>query len=345
MSLHGSYNPCTCHPAAAVAEDVVARREELAAGLWDYAGPAMPQIVRLCGTGWDPTSKALLDLVDGDLMALVGRDPAAHGSWREALGAYQCFRAVLAYRLAHAVLAAARARDACVEHSRLVARRIAEQAKVETGVELHPAARIGARFVVDHGIGTVIGETAVIGDDCYLLQCVVLGSTRIANNPSRRRHPVLGDRVQVGAYARILGPVRIGDDVEIGSHALVREDVPDRSRVSVLHQYQVVTGRTDLEITGVEAAGPHRVRLHGKGLHNPDLSVSWPTGTHAGQPEASIVERAGDYLVIDLPRTARDRRTHVRLHTPDGAGVSLMLPSLCLSQRARTTNTDFERGQ
>ncbi|WP_019869702.1 serine O-acetyltransferase [Salinispora oceanensis] len=287
----------------------------------------------MCGPDWDPASAELLELVEGDLLALARRDPAAHGSWREVLGTYRAFRAVLAYRLAHSILTTARLSGSCVEHSRILARDISEQAKSETGVEIHPAARIGPRFVVDHGMGTVVGETTVIGSDCYLLQCVVLGSLRVADNPTGRRHPMLGHRVEVGAYARILGPVRIGDDVRIGSHVLVRDDVPELSRVSVLHHYQVVAGRTDLAVTGVEPAGRDRFRLYGRGLQSPALWVEKRDWNSDRQP-VSIIERADDHLLVELPGVTGERRTYMRLNAPDGSSVSLLLTTPHTARRS-----------
>jgi serine O-acetyltransferase len=330
-TLDGTNSPFAVSSAGTA--DADERRAQLAALIWEYAGPLMPAIIRACGSGWQPVSQDLVDLVEGDLLALVHRDPAAHGSWREVMAGYRSFRAVLAYRLAHAILTTSQSRPACAEEARILARRISEQARVETGVELHPAARIGARFVVDHGVGTVVGETTVIGDDCYVLQCVVLGSTRIADNPSRERHPTLGDRVQVGAFARVLGAVTIGDDVEIGCHVLIREDVPSRSRVSVLHQYQVVDGLTNLTITGVEAVAPVRFRIHGVGLDDPSLSVSWVSGSHPARSTITVLERSAEGLLIDVPGATGGRRTQVRVHSPDGAGVTLLLPKLQLVRR------------
>jgi serine acetyltransferase len=136
-----------------------------------------------------------------DLHALAQRDPAAHGSWRYVWNTYSSFRAVLAYRVAHALHTGGQGND-CSERCTGAARAITETAKVQTGVEIHPAAVIGRRFVLDHAVGTVIGETAMIGDDCYVLQGVLIGARGIADNPDERRHPRLGHRVEVGGLAR-----------------------------------------------------------------------------------------------------------------------------------------------
>src|SRR5438876_379554 len=169
----------------------------------------------------------LLGPVTEDLHALATHDPAAGNSCTYVLGSYACFQAVMAYRLSHALLArSAEAAPAAAHQLRLSARVLSEHAKIETSVEIHPAAEIGRRFVVDHGNCTVIGETARIGDDCYILQGVILGSRGIATNPSGSRHPTLGNRVEVGAFARLLGPIVIGDDVLVGPHCVVCCDIP-----------------------------------------------------------------------------------------------------------------------
>lgn len=214
------------------------RRTEVAALLRELARPRAREIRAVLG-GWDAGAPAIAAAAEADLLAFARRDPAAHGSWREVLGSYRCYRAVAAHRVAHALLHAP-VGPGLGGRRRTLARALSEQAKVETGVEIHPGARIGARFVVDHGIGTVIGETAVVGEDCYLLHGVVLGALGIADLPRTRRHPRLGDRVEIGAFARVLGPVSVGDDVVIGCHALVREDVAAGSRISVVTRHQSV---------------------------------------------------------------------------------------------------------
>jgi serine O-acetyltransferase len=113
----------------------------------------------------------------------------------------------------------------------LLARVLSHLSRTITGIEIHPGAEIGRRVVMDHGMGIVIGETAVIGDDCLLYHAVTLGG----KSPSRReetqgrRHPVLGHRVVVGTGATILGPVTIGDDAVIGAKSVVLDNVPAKA--------------------------------------------------------------------------------------------------------------------
>ena len=111
-------------------------------------------------------------------------------------------------------------------HFKFLALWIMLWAKRLTGIEIHPAATIGKRLFIDHGAGVVIGETAVIGDDCTLYQGVTLGGL---NTEKVKRHPTLGNNVMVGCGAKLLGNINIGNNVRIGSNEVVREDIPDDS--------------------------------------------------------------------------------------------------------------------
>jgi serine O-acetyltransferase len=122
--------------------------------------------------------------------------------------------AVWWYRISHWVYTKLRLR--------IIARLISNLGRWCTGVEIHPAAQIGRRFFIDHGMATVIGATAIIGDDCMLYHSVTLGGTAPTNV---KRHPTLGNRVLVGAGAVILGNITIGDDAKIGAGAVVTKDV------------------------------------------------------------------------------------------------------------------------
>ncbi|WP_265523218.1 serine O-acetyltransferase EpsC [Oerskovia flava] len=149
-----------------------------------------------------------------DLEAARLRDPAARSRLEVAL-AYPGLHAVWAYRLAHRMW-----REPVL---RLPARLLSQAARAFTGVEIHPGARIGRRLFIDHGMGVVVGETAVVGDDVVLFHTSTLGGRSMKRG---KRHPTLGDRVVVGAGAKILGPVWIGDDVQVGANAVVVKDVP-----------------------------------------------------------------------------------------------------------------------
>ena len=141
------------------------------------------------------------------------RDPAARNTW-EVLTCYPGFHAMLAHRLSHRLWNAG---------FKWAARFISHLGRWLTGIEIHPGARIARRFFIDHGMGVVIGETSEIGDDCTLYHGVTLGGTSWNKG---KRHPTLGKGVVVGAGAKILGPIEIGDGAKIGSNAVVVKAVP-----------------------------------------------------------------------------------------------------------------------
>lgn len=157
----------------------------------------------------DTFFKRLMDDVD----AIMKRDPAAR-SRAEVILCYPGFHAVLFHRFANW---AWRAR------LYLLARFVSNIGKILTGVDIHPAAKIGRRLFIDHATGLVIGETAEIGDDVTLYHDVTLGGISLAKG---KRHPTLENNVIVGAGAHVLGPVTVGEGARIGSNAVVRTDVP-----------------------------------------------------------------------------------------------------------------------
>ncbi|MBK1678834.1 serine O-acetyltransferase [Rhodocyclus tenuis] len=148
-----------------------------------------------------------------DIRSVFDRDPAARSSW-EVLTCYPGVHAVIFYRMAHGCWQA-----------RLywLGRFISHLGRFFTGIEIHPGATIGRRFFIDHGMGVVIGETAVIGDDVTLYHGVTLGGTSWNKG---KRHPTLSDGVVVGAGAQVLGPITIGAGAKVGSNAVVIKDVP-----------------------------------------------------------------------------------------------------------------------
>ena len=155
----------------------------------------------------------LVGRVREDIAAARLRDPAARNGLEIVL-LYPGLHAVWSYRVAHALW---------VRRLRLPARALSQVTRWLTGVEIHPGARIGRRCFIDHGMGVVIGETAEIGDDVMLYHGVTLGG-RTRNGG--KRHPTLGDRVLVGAGAKVLGPITIGAGTAIGANAVVTKDAP-----------------------------------------------------------------------------------------------------------------------
>ena len=174
-----------------------------------------------------------------DLDAALARDPATTSRLEMAL-ASPGLQAIWVHRLSHAMWRRG-------GRWRLPARLISQAARSATGVEIHPGAQIGRRFFIDHGMGVVIGETAEVGDDVMLYHGVTLGGRSLDRI---KRHPTVGDGVIIGAGARVLGPIRIGPEAQVGANAVVLKDVPPQA---------VATGI------------PAKVRFPERGIAQPDI--------------------------------------------------------------------------
>jgi serine O-acetyltransferase len=146
------------------------------------------------------------------------KDPAAR-SFLEVLLLYQGLHALISYRITHFFYKT---------HLFFIARLISQFSRCMTGIEIHPGAQIGRGFFIDHGMGVVIGETAVIGDNVLLYQQVTLGGTGLEKG---KRHPTIGNNVVIGAGAKVLGNITVGDNSYIGANAVVIKDVPPDSTV------------------------------------------------------------------------------------------------------------------
>jgi len=153
-----------------------------------------------------------------EINSALARDPAAK-SRLEVLLLYQGLHALINYRIAHAFYKM---------HLFFIARFISQIARHFTGIEIHPGAVIGKGFFIDHGMGVVIGETAVIGDNVLLYQGATLGGTGLEKG---KRHPTIGNNVVIGAGAKVLGNITVGDNSYIGANAVVIKDVPANSTV------------------------------------------------------------------------------------------------------------------
>lgn len=153
-----------------------------------------------------------------DIQVIYEKDPAANNIL-EVLLCYPGLHALIAYRLAHRIYK---------WHIPLIPRIMSYITRIITGIEIHPAARIGRRFFIDHGEGVVIGATTIIGDDVLIYQQVTLGGT---GKEHGKRHPTIGNNVIIGAGAKVLGNITIGDMVRIGAGSVVIDDVPENSTV------------------------------------------------------------------------------------------------------------------
>ncbi len=160
----------------------------------------------------------MFSTIRDDIRSVFERDPAAR-STLEVLLCYPGLHAVWFHRVAHALW---------TRGLKLIARWLSQAARALTGIEIHPGAVIGPRLFIDHGMGVVIGETAVLGADVTLYHGVTLGGTSLVHG---KRHPTLGNRVVVGAGAKILGDVLVGSDSRIGANAVVVRPVPTGSVV------------------------------------------------------------------------------------------------------------------
>lgn len=162
---------------------------------------------------WRQTASAMLE----DLDAAILRDPAATGRVQMFLVS-PGLHAIWAHRVAHRMW----------QHPKgqLPARILSQWVRARTGVEIHPGARIGRRFFIDHGMGVVVGETSEVGDDVMLYQDVTLGGRTLDKG---KRHPTVGNNVIIGAGARVLGSIQVGDCAQIGANSVVVHSVPSDS--------------------------------------------------------------------------------------------------------------------
>jgi serine O-acetyltransferase len=220
-----------------------------------------------------------------DLAAARNRDPAARGvSSLEILATWPGVHALLAHRVANALYRAG---------VPVLPRLIAAVARGVTGIEIHPAARIGSGLFIDHGMGVVIGETAEIGDDVTLYQGVTLGGTGFATG---KRHPTVQDNVTIGSGAKLLGPITVGHGAKIGANSVVIHDVPPNSTV-------------------VGNPG-HPVRVEGRRPEGPD--VDW---VHLPDPIADAIGRLATRIAaLEQLVEEAGMRTEAEVHELRRAG-------------------------
>ncbi len=180
----------------------------------------------------------MFDHIREDIAAFKEKDPAATSSFSVYLNS-PGMRAVWAYRRQHWL---------CQHGAHGLSRWLSTKSRKRFGVEIHPAAQIGRRFLIDHGMGIVVGETTIIGDDCMIYQGVTLGGT---GKETGKRHPTLGNNVVVGVGARVLGNIMLGDNVKVGGGAVVVHDVPhDCTVVGVPGHVVRIDGKRLSEVEG-----------------------------------------------------------------------------------------------
>ena len=205
----------------------------------------------------------------GYFASIFARDPAAR-SWFDIVTLYPGVHALALHRVAHGLWR---------RRWRWSAQAVARLSRFLTGIEIHPGARIGRRFFIDHGLGVVIGETAEVGDDCTLYQGVTLGGTPWQRE---KRHPTLGNNVVVGAGAKVLGPILVGDGARIGSNSVVVKDVPAGATVVGIPG-RVVVKRGARERSRAALAQRIGFEAYGQAAQMPD-------------PVAQAIDRVLDHL-------------------------------------------------
>jgi serine O-acetyltransferase len=215
----------------------------------------------------------LRNVIAEDVATARERDPAARRSGSvEILSSWAGVQALLAYRVSHALSEA---------EVPLAPMGIAYISRAVTGVEIHPAARIGRDFFIDHGSGVVIGETAEIGDRVTLYQGVTLGGT---GSQRGKRHPTLGDNVTVGSGAKLLGPIEVGHGAKVGANTVVVEDVPPNSTV-------VGNPGHTVRVDGRRVEGPDTDWIH---LPDPIADAIRNLSQRIGELEGRLAELTGE---------------------------------------------------
>ena len=170
-----------------------------------------------------------------DIKSIKERDPAARSSL-EVFFLYSGFHAVLYYRVANFFYR---------HNMKFIARWVSQSGRFFTGVEIHPGATIGKGLMIDHGMGVVIGETAIVGDNCTIYQGVTLGGT---GKDTGKRHPTIGNNVMIGSGAKVLGPFTVGDNAKIAAGAVVLDTVPEGATAVGVPARMIMAGKKKNDI-------------------------------------------------------------------------------------------------
>lgn len=234
----------------------------------------------------------MFERIKEDINTVFDRDPAARNAF-EILTAYPGVHAILMHRASHKVWNLG---------LKWLARFMSHISRWFTGIEIHPGAKLGRRFFIDHGMGIVIGETAVIGDDCTLYHGVTLGGTSWKKG---KRHPSLENNVVVGAGAKILGPITVGEGARVGCNAVVVKDVNIGATMVGIPAYEVgsdeynrANGRFEAYGQQASADDPVAIAIHGlcqqiqtMGQHNRELLARLEkAGVDVGDIQAPVIE-------------------------------------------------------
>ena len=217
-----------------------------------------------------------------DLHAARDRDPAARSLLEVAL-LYPGVHAIWAHRVAHWLW---------LRDQHFIARAISQLARKFTGIEIHPGATLGSGLFIDHGMGVVIGETAEVGDDVTIYHGVTLGGTTL--DRGHKRHPTIGDRVIIGAGAKVLGAIVVGDDSRIGANSVVVRAVPAKSVVVGVPGQIVSRSRVNNAVSEPDLDEAVLPDLVGASLSSLLDRVDELETAMSGSPSASAVHRSAD---------------------------------------------------
>lgn len=267
--------------------------------------------------------QAVEDGLIEDLIAYAKNDPAAKEDYEYVYDSCKGFEALLYYRIAHTLIFSEITRTIDKQNVRLInkiARSMTEEAKVRTGIDINPRCKIGKGCVIDHGVGTqigyyngysqntdVVGETAEIGEYCIILNDVVIGAHEVNKGQKQgRRQPIIGNHVTICSGARLLGPINIGDNVLIGTRAIICKDIPSDSQVTLISQYQIVkTEQEDLDIRIdglIEGDMEQTVILAGSGLQNVTLTIMDMIKLTVICEPIHIISNNGKRVVFEIPK-------------------------------------------
>ena len=236
-----------------------------------------------------------------DIAAVFESDPAAR-SYLEVLTCYPGLHAVWAHHVS---------RWLWRHEMRLLARLVSQFARLFTGVEIHPGAEIGRRLFIDHGMGTVIGETAIVGDDVTLYQGVTLGGT---GKEKGKRHPTLGNNISIGSGAKLLGNITIGDNCRVGANSVVLRNVPanstivgvpghivlrDGKRVIITDPKDIRDPLSDVIIQLAKELNELRERFqqHMRGVHGEESKINEGTSAENISPQELFQDDYQDYQI------------------------------------------------
>lgn len=269
-----------------------------------------------------------------DLDRFAKSDPAAKEDVKYVFMTYRGFRAMLYYRVAHSVLNWYVYQEATKEvqqYLQVIARRISEEGKVETGIDIHPAARIGPGCVIDHGIGTkifgdnlydgqtvVVGETVIIGRNCTILNDIVIGSGDVNQGQQKgRRQPKIGNDVTICAGARLYGKIEIGNNVFIGAKCIICHDIPSDTKVTLNNQYQMQKKYKDyegnIECDGLIKEDDDIYILGGREIGRLDLRIIDENYEEIKECEIEVMSRTNNLLRFKIRKMQDINRKEVML--------------------------------